>query len=192
MNSLRSGNKTHTHPQIGRVLAISPQDCSSTDTVCVCLRALQEHPDLWGRYFSDFTNHVLKLDIDNSSLSGEIIEVMFADIHSLDPVTRMVYLHVYTMFNKLNLASITLLLRPLETIWQVAEHTPHSLSPPGTSEAKELVSAIQTTKHPFGDPLRLSQFIISSLFSALLGSVFPQKQFAGQRKLEGELFVRLM
>ena len=157
--------------------------------MCVCLRALQEHPKLWGRYFSDFTYHALKLDIHNSSLSGEIIEVMFADIHGLELVSRMVYLHVYTMFNKLDLASITLLLRPLETIWQVAEHTPHALTPSDTSEAKELVSAIQATRHPFGDPLRLSQFIISSLFSALLGSVFPQQQLPKTAKKRGELCV---
>ena len=156
---------------------VHSQDTScTTDPVAVCLRALQQHPDLQGRYFTDFTYHVLKLDIVNSPLSGEIIEVVFADIHKLEPVMRMVYLLVYTMFNKLDLASITVLLRPLEAIFSVSEHTPHAFSPPGVSDAKLLVDAIQATKHPFGDPLRLSQFVISALFSSLVGSVFPQQK----------------
>ena len=148
---------------------------------------MQEHPELWSRYFSDFTYHVLKVDITDSPLSGKIVEAMFPDIHTLDPVTRMVYLHVYTMFKQLDLASITVLLRPLETIMQVAEHVPYSLSQSGSSEAKELMSAIWATKHPFGDPLSLRKFLISSLFSALFGSVFPQQQLPEAENVQGEL-----
>ena len=136
---------------------------------------MQEHPELWGRYFSDFTYHVLKVNINDSPISGKIVEVMFPDIHTLEPVTRMVYLHVYTMFNKLDLASITVLLRSLETIMQVAEHTPHTISLPDTPVVKELVIAIEAKKEPFGDHLRLSKFIISLLFLALHGSVIPQQ-----------------
>ena len=159
-----------------------PQDGNATDPVLVCLRALKQNTDLQGRYFTDFTYHVLKVDIGNSPLSGRIIDVVFADILTLEPVLKLVYLHVYTMFNKLDLASITVLLRPLETIFHVAEVIPHAFSPPGTSEATRLVDAIQATKHPFGDPMRLSQFIISALFSALVGSVFPQ-----DKKMKSEL-----
>ena len=151
-----------------------PQDEKVTDPVLVCLHALQQNTDLQGHYFTDFAYHVLKVDIGNSPLSGQIIDVIFADILALEPVLKLVYLHLYTTFNKLDLASITVLLRPLETIFHVAEITPCAFSLSGTSKAKQLVDAIQATKHPFGDPLRLSQFIISALFSALVGSVFPQ------------------
>ena len=144
--------------------------------MCVCLQAMQEHPELWSCYFSDFTYHALKVDISDSILSEKIVEVMFPNIHTLEPVTRMVYLHVYTMFNKLELASITSLLRPLETIMQVTKHAPHTISPPDSPEVKELVTAIQATEEPFGDPLSLSKFIISLLFSALHGSVILQQQ----------------
>ena len=152
------------------------QDDDATDPILVCLRALRQNAELQGRYFTDFTYHVLKVDIFKSPLSGQIIDVVFADILPLEPVLKLVYLHVYATFNKLDLANITVLLRPLETIFHVAEITPHAFSPPGTSEAKQLVDAIQATKHPFGDPQRLSQFIISALFSALVGSVFPQNK----------------
>ena len=148
---------------------------------------MQEHPELWSRYFSDFTYHVLKVDITDSPLSGKIVEAMFPDIHTLDPVARMVYLHVYTMFKQLDLASITVLLRPVETIMQFAEHDPHPLSQSDTSETKELMSAIRSTKHPFGDPLSLRKFLISSLFSALFGSVFPQQQLPEAENGQGEL-----
>ena len=163
-----------------------PQDEKVTDPVLVCLRALQQNTDLQGRYFKDFTYYVLKVDISNSPLSGRIIDVAFAtDIHSLDPVMKIVYLHTYAMFNKLDLADITVLLRPLETIFHV---DPRPFSPSDTSEANQLVDAIQVTKKPFGDPLRLSQLIISALFSALVGSVFLQdKKITMKSELAGNV-----
>ena len=152
----------------------------------MCLQALQKHPELWNRYFSDFTYHVLKLDIDNSTLSGKIIGVVFPNIHTLEPVERIAKLHIYAMFNRLDFATITQILRPLEAIKQVAEQTPNPLFQPGTSEAKHL-SAIQDTGQTIGDPLSFSRFIISSLFSALHSSVSPQQQVAEPHKKHGML-----
>lgn len=86
------------------------------------------------------------------------------------------YLHIYVEYNKLSLANIASLLRPLEKIWQVAEGAPHAFYSAEQSPAKDFIAAVQQTKYPFGDPQRLSEFVISAMFSALVGSVFPKSE----------------
>ena len=70
------------------------------------------------------------------------------------------------------MGNLSSLLRPLE---QVAAGASNSLSDNEfSSPGFEFIKAIQETKHPFGDPQMLSVFVISALFSAIVGAVFPQ------------------
>ena len=110
-----------------------------------------------------------------SPLSKEVIYAYFADLLSLRPLERFVFLHIYFEYNKVGLASICSLLRPLEKIWAVAAESPHSLAPSGSpSPANDFINVVRQANVPFGDPLMLSKFVISALFSALVGSVFPK------------------
>ena len=58
---------------------------------------------------------------------------------------------------------------------QVAESAPHALTCSEPSQASTFVSAVEQTRNPFGRPEQLSQFIINTLFSALVGSVYPRQ-----------------
>ena len=56
----------------------------------------------------------------------------------------------------------------------VAADSPHALGTGGLSPANDFIKAVRETKHPFGDPQMMSTFVISALFSALVGAIFPQ------------------
>lgn len=58
----------------------------------------------------------------------------------------------------------------------MAEGAPHAFYSAEQSPAKDFIAAVQQTKYPFGDPQRLSEFVISAMFSALVGSVFPKSE----------------
>lgn len=141
--------------------------------------------ELWSKYFTDFIHNCLHLEGGVTSLSHRIICAFFADLHSLPPIHRLVYLHIYVEYNKLSLGNIASLLRPLERIWHVAEEAPTRLTPSSQSPAKEFIAAIEQTKYPFGDPQRLSQFVVSALFTSLVGSVYP-KETEGEEQTEAK------
>ena len=70
------------------------------------------------------------------------------------------------------MGNLSSLLRPLE---QVVAGTSNSLcGDEFSSPVFEFIKTIQETKHSFGDPQMLSVFVISALFSAIVGAVFPQ------------------
>ena len=136
---------------------------------------LQYPNELWERYFVDYSHHCLHLDAGTSSLSQRVIYAFFSDIHTLPPIERVVYIHTYVHYNKLSLANISSFLRPLEKIWEAAEDSPHSLTTDDRSQASCFIAAVRQTKYPFGDPQRLSEFVLSALFSTLVGSVYPRQ-----------------
>ena len=130
---------------------------------------------LWNRYFYDFMYHSLHIDIVTSSLSCKVLEAFFSEILELPLLQKIIFLHTYVDYNKISLANLSSLLRPLEKIWQVAAGAPHTLTDDkSSSPVCEFIKAVQETKHPFGDPQMLSVFVISALFSALVGAVFPK------------------
>ncbi len=113
--------------------------------------------------------------MSTSPLVKEVINAYFSDLLSLEPLKRFVYLHIYVGYNRVSLANICLLLRPLEQIWAVAVESPHSLtSHASSSPADDFIRVMKETNVPFGDPLMLSKFVISAMFSTLVGSVFPR------------------
>lgn len=133
--------------------------------------------DIWNEYFTDIIHHTLHLDISASPLSKEIIHAYFTDLLTLSPIDRFVYLHVYIQYNQVNLSNICSLLRPLEKIWALAAEAPHTLGGSSrSSPAEDFIAVIKQTDVPFGDPVMLSTFVISALFSALVGSIFPQSK----------------
>ena len=90
--------------------------------MCVAVRFMQKHKDIWDHYFTDFVQSVLHLDTSpSSSLSRDIVRVFFSDIHGLPPEQRIGFLHAYMGFNQLMLANMASFLRPLEKIWKVSE-----------------------------------------------------------------------
>ena len=135
-----------------------------------------ESPDeLWVRYFADFLHHCLHLGSGTSSFSYRIMLAFFSELHRFPPIQRLVYLHTYFEYNKTSLGNIASLLRPLEKIWLVSEGSSNVFTPNAQSPVKDFIDAVERTHYPFGDPQTLSKFVISALFSALIGSVFPAK-----------------
>ena len=126
---------------------------------------------LWERYFSDFIHHFLHLDIVSSTLTREMINAFFSDFFELPPLERVVYLHIYVESNRISLSNMCSLLNPLEQIWKVSTGSQYS-----SSSANEFIEVVKKTKHPFGDPQMMSSFVISALFSTLVGTRFSQDE----------------
>ena len=123
------------------------------------------------------------MDIITSPLSREVITTLFSDLQKLPPVQRLVYLHIYIDYNRINLANICLLLRSLEKIWMVAADCPHALDTGVSSPANNLINILREAKHPFGDPQMMTTFALSALFSALIGALLPKDKLSKGRKL---------
>jgi hypothetical protein len=150
--------------------------------VHIFISHLNKSPDdLWARYFIDFLHHCLHLETTTSSLSYRIICAFFSELFAIPPHQRLVYLHTYFEYNKISLGNIASLLRPLEKIWKVSEGTPASFLDVQSikSPAEKFIEAVEETKYPFGNPKKLSEFVISALFSAVVGSLFPPKSQDG-------------
>ena len=160
------------------ILKSFPQDNGrSQDPVYIFLRYLiDDSTDLvWNRYFSDFMYHSLHIDIVTSSLSRKVLQVFFSIFLELPPLKKIISLLAYVHYNKINLGYLSSLLRPLKRIQQVATEAPHTLSDGESSSlVSQFIKAIQESKHPFNNPQMLSEFVITALFSALVGAVFPQ------------------
>ena len=123
------------------------------------------------------------MDIVTSPLSREVITTLFSDLQILPPVQRLVYLHIYIDYNRINLANICLLLRSLEKIWVVAANCPHALDSTGVSSANNFIKILREAKHTFGDPQMMTTFALSALFSALIGALLPKDKLNEGRKL---------
>lgn len=141
------------------------------------------HPELWTRYFSDFTQHKLYLDSRGGGISQKLLHAFFGQMHSLEPLSRLVSLHVYLRVYQLDLAKMAAVLRPLDRVQELGRSSPHVLTPEiHTSPSQHLLSSVQQTHHPLGSSEQLSAFVISTLFTAIVGTAYSDKSV--QERLE--------
>jgi len=49
------------------------------------------------------------------------------------------------------------------------------LSPSDMSPSNKLLSIVQQTQHPFGSPEHLATFVVTTLFDALVGFLYPSE-----------------
>ena len=111
------------------------------------------HNDLWLRYFKDFRFH--RLHLDDEGISKQVLEAYFGQLHKVEPVHRIVILHVNLKVNKLDLAKITSLLRPLIKLQSSSKSSSCSPSFPTVM---------------LGTKEYLTEFVINTLFNALIDS----------------------
>ena len=141
----------------------------------IALKYITAHPNtIWYRYFSNFINHNLHIDIAAFPVSREVICAFFSKFLEKSPLHQLAYLYVYVDYYRIKLANICSFLHPLEKIWEATTEYPPLLESSGSFPAKEFIKSVRESKHPFGDPQKMSSFVISGLFSALVGIVHSQ------------------
>ena len=113
------------------------------------------------------------MNISTSPLSREVIFALYSNYLDQPPMKRIVYM--YLDYSKVKLANVfSLLLNCLEEIRGVASAS-DSLGTGGSSPTDEFIMVTRETKYPFGDPKIISTFVLTALFSTILGAIFPQR-----------------
>ena len=131
------------------------------------LKAMEENPEKWEYYFSDFISSMLHLE-SSDGISQRIIRTFFVGLKQKKSILeKVVKLHVYMDVYQLELAKMAGVLRSLDRIQNVVT-SPNALSPIVASPTKELVDVVQQTRHPLGTPEHLCAFVVNHLFSALV------------------------
>ena len=125
------------------------------ESLSLTLDAITCHNDLWQRYFNDFVLHELHLKAEGEFVE-QILEAYFGHIHKLEPIQRIVSLHVSLKVYQLNLAKVTVLLRPLSKLQSTPESSSSLRNQP-----------INVMRHSPGTKEHITEFVISTLFNAL-------------------------
>ena len=93
------------------------------ESLAIALGAMAANPELWKRYFSDFTLHKLHLEGScGAGIAQYILDAFFGQLHKQEAENRIVGLHVYIRVYQLDLARMATVLRPLNKIQQVCPH----------------------------------------------------------------------
>lgn len=147
------------------------------------MKAMEENPEIWEYYFSDFISSMLHLE-SSDGISQRILRAFFMGLKQEKSILeRLVQLHVYMDVYHLELAKMATVLRPLDRIQNVVKASPNALSPIIASPTKELVDVVQQTRHPLGTPEHLSAFVVSHLFNALVGAAYGQAKSPSSQEL---------
>lgn len=88
------------------------------------VQAMTSDTTLWDAYFNDFITHKLKLvdedtlhsDSGNVEFAQQILHTLFEHLNNYDVPHRLVELHCHVTIHQLNLAQLTIILRPLSEI----------------------------------------------------------------------------
>ena len=144
---------------------LSCSQSKSKESVVTFVQAIARNPALWSYYFSNFIISKLHLE---SIIAKQIVQEVFGNLCTLDIAERVVYLHAYIAVYQLNLAKVATILRSHA---QIEKIKPKKLSPPPPSPMKQFMYSINQTGSTLSIQ-RLSTFVISALFNALLGCMY--------------------
>lgn len=153
------------------------------------LKAMEENPEIWKYYFSDFISSMLHLE-STDGISQHILRAFFVELEQEKRILeRLVQLHVYMDVYHFELAEMATILRPLDHIQHVENASFNAFSPNKISPSEELLDVVQQTKQPLGTAEHLSAFVVNHLFNALMGAVYgtaksPNSQCNPEKMLE--------
>ena len=136
-----------------------------------------EDSTLFKRYSEAFTHQKLRLGSSTAGVSFKILRLTFLQLHpEQDLQTRLALLHICMHVYQLDLARLVQVLRPLDTLLDMAAVIPcdpYSVEQP--SPTASFLSAVQESGDLLGQPGDLSKYVLKILFSALVGSILGQK-----------------
>ena len=141
---------------------------------------MTDSDDLWNRYFTDFLHCILHLDDSAGAIGHRILHAALGKLEDQNVINRIAILHVYFHVHKLNMAKLIAILRPLDKIQQVASRVPFSLS---SSPAESLISMVGESENVGGRVEALSNFVLDTLFSAVVGIVKNEQTVRENLKL---------
>lgn len=148
--------------------------CEEKGFLTCSLKAMEENPEIWKYYFSDFISSMLHLE-STDGISQHILRAFFVDLEEEKRILeRLVQLYVYMDVYHFELAKMATILRPLDHIQHVENSSFIAFSPTKSSPTEELLDVVQQTKQPLGTAKHLSAFVVSHLFNALMGAVYGQ------------------
>ena len=125
---------------------------------------MNEHRELWERYFHDFTREQLSLWSHNLQVVEETLEAAFGTVctSSASIVSQLTSLHVYTHLNQSNISKNVAALMSLIKLTSVSREVSGRLRSSSTSSAILLTTEDTNT------------FVLNTLFNTLL-TIFDKR-----------------
>ena len=119
---------------------------------------MDEHVELWDRYFHDFTREQLSLWLHNNHIVEDTLKAAFGNVctPSAPKISQLTSLHVYTYLHQQNISTNVAALGSLIELPLISEHVSGRLHTSST-ESEVLLEAEDT-----------NTFVLSTLFSTLL------------------------
>jgi hypothetical protein len=150
---------------------------SSTETpLKVALKTMLDTPHLMKEYSDAFTHQKLRLSTSTAGISFRILRLIFTQLHpNQELLTRLVLLHVCMHVYQLDLSRLVQVLRPLDTLLEMAASVPEDpFADRHPSPTASFLNAVQQSGDLLGQPGDLSKYVLRLLFSALSGSILQQ------------------
>ena len=121
---------------------------------------MDEHRELWDRYFHDFTNEQLSLWLHKEQVVDETLEAAFGAVcsPSASNITQLISLHVYTHLNQQSISTNVAALGLLMRLSSISEHLSGRLR--SISSASQVLLKTEDT----------NTFVLNTLFNTLLTS----------------------
>ena len=135
-----------------------------------------DNPDLMKKYSEAFIHQKLRLGASSAGISFRILHLTFTQLHpTKELLTRLILLHVCMHVYQLDLSRLVQVLRPLDTLLDMAaviSHDPFAEAHP--SPTASFLCAVQESGDLLGQPGDLGKYVLRILFSALAGSMLDQ------------------
>jgi len=126
--------------------------------IAVAISAMDEHKELWDRYFHDFTRDQLSLWLHKRQIVEETLEAAFGTVcsPSASNISQLTSLHVYTYLNQQSISTNVAALGSLMRLSSVSEDLSGRLR--SMSSSSQLLLKTEDT----------NTFVLNTLFSTLL------------------------
>ena len=150
--------------------------CSLQDQqgcTAVAVAAMDEHRELWDRYFHDFTREQLSLWSHNKHIVEETVEAAFGtvSIPSASNISQLTSLHVYTYLNQQSISANVASLGSLIKLSSISDNISGRLR--SASSASEVLLKTEDT----------NTFVLNTLFHTLLAASGKHRASVANMKL---------
>ena len=134
----------------------------------IAITEMENHKEIWQKYFNDFVHHHLHLSAASSDLEQKLVQLTFTDVLSIHNKMNAIVIHCHMHLNHLDLAKVVASMKPLGQLAELKTDK-HPLCPRDPEDS--LMATLHTSKSALGSS-NVSKFVIDSLFTALVDAIY--------------------
>ena len=134
----------------------------------IAIIEMENHKEIWQKYFDDFVHHHLHLSAASSDLEQKLVQLAFTDVLSIHNKMKAISIHCHMHLNHLDLAKVVASMKPLGQLAELKINK-HPLCPRDSEDS--LMATLYRSKSALGNS-SISKFVIDSLFTVLVDAIY--------------------